>query len=342
VFAWHDGLGGNDRATQFSSIPGVSMTIDAPLTAPFSIEYAGGVSRALGQRGSVRADLVYRDFRNFYSLRTDRSTGTITSPVGTFDRNVVENSDVTDRQYIGLTTQASFDFGPVSVGGNYTLSHAHGSLEGETANGGPSGAVANNYPEYRVGSWNYPEGDLAIDQRHRSRMWATYHLPMSATAGTVTFGLLQQFASGVPFPAMAFIPTAGTLPNPGYITPPPQIEYFFLGRDPFRTEATYRTDLSVNYGYRFGGPELFFHGELLNAFNQYQACGCGENVFRNGGISDLSTISQAVQVTAPFNPYTTQPIEGTHWRRASGFGQPQSTFGFTSPRIFRFSVGLRF
>ena len=348
VFAWHDALGGDGRPTQAATVPGVNMTIDDPLTSPYSIEYSGGVSRALGQRGTARADIIYRDFRNFYSLRTDRGTGTVTSNGSTFDRNVVENSDRTDRQYIGLTTQASYNFGPqISVGANYTLSHAQGSLEGETAAGGPSGALANNYPEYRAASWNYPEGDLAIDQRHRARMWATYNVPMSMTAGTITIGLLQQFASGVPFPAMALVPTAGALTNPGYQTPPPQVEYFFLGRDPFRTEATYRTDLSVNYGYRFGQsngfrPELFFHGEILNVFNQYQACGCGENVFRNGGITDLTSISQAVQVRAPFNPYTTQPVEGTNWQLAPGFGQPQNSFGYTSPRIFRFSVGLRF
>jgi hypothetical protein len=272
----------------------------------------------------------------------------VTAVTGTFDKNVVENSDVTDRQYVGLTTQLSYNFGSrLAVGGNYTLSHAYGSLEGETINGGPSGALANNYPEYRVPSWNYPEGDLNIDQRHRARMWGTYDVPLASASGALSIGLLQQFASGVPFAAMAAVPTAGAIANPGYLTPPPSVEYFFLGRSPFRTESTYRTDLAVNYGYRFGRsgaahPELFFHGELLNVFNQFQACACGENVFRNGGISDLSTISQAVQLLAPFNPYTTEPVEGVNWKKAPNFGRPQNSFGYTSPRIFRFSAGLRF
>ena len=348
MFAWHDELGGDSRPTQLASVPGVNMTIDAPLTSPYAVEYSGGLSRTLGQRGTIRADVVFRDFRNFYSLRTDRGTGTVTSNSATFDRSVVENSDRTERQYIGLTTQATYEFGrQLSVGGNYTLSNAQGTLEGETAGGGPSGALANNYPEYRVQSWNYPEGDLGIDQRHRARMWATYNVPMPVTAGGITVALLQQFASGVPYAPVLMVPTAGTLANPGYATPLPQVEYFPLGRSPFRTESTYRTDLSVNYGYRFGRssqlrPELFFHGELLNIFNQYQACGCGENVFRNGGISDLLTIQQGAQLIAPFNPYTTTPVEGVHWQKMKGFGEPQSTFGYTSPRIFRFAVGLRF
>ena len=66
------------------------------------------------------------------------------------------------------------------------------------------------------------------------------------------------------------------------------MDYYFTARDAFRTEATYRTDLSVNYSYRMphaGGPqpELFFHGEVLNVFNQFQLCGCGGRVFSNGG-----------------------------------------------------------
>jgi hypothetical protein len=233
------------------------------------------------------------------------------------------------------------------VGGNYTLSHASGDLEGETVNGGPSGAQVDNYPEYRVGSWNYPSGDLNIDQRHRARMWAIYTVPISSTAGALSVGLAQQIGSGVPYAAVTVLNPSSFIPNPGYLTPPTQLEYYFLGRDPFRTEATYRTDLSINYGYRLGGiadanPELFVHGELLNVFNQFQLCGCGENVFRNGGITDLTTIGQGVRIRAPFNPYTTEPVEGTHWERLPNLGQPQNAFAFTTPRVFRFSVGIRF
>ena len=350
VFAWHDATNGNDRRPlAAASVPGVNMKIEHPLTSPYAMEYAGGVSRALGRRGTVRADVVYRNFNNFYSLKTDLSTGPAQDTLGNrFDLGHVENTDRTERKYIGLTTQGSYDVGPqLSVGGNYTLSHATGDLEGETVNGGPSGALVNNYPEYRVQSWNYPEGDLLIDQRHRARMWATYSVPMGSTAGAIMIGLLQQLGSGVPYAAIGAVNPTTFIANPGYLTPPAQLEYFFLGRNPFRTETTYRTDLSVNYGYRLGRvsdvqPELFFHGELLNVFNQFQLCGCGETVFRNGGISDLTSIAQGVQLIAPFDPYTTQPVEGTHWRKVPNFGQAQNAFAYTSPRIFRFSVGVKF
>jgi hypothetical protein len=348
VFEWHESLGGNSRKASATTIPGVNMKLLEPLTSPYSMEYSGGVSRALGRRGTLRTDLVYRNFRNFYGLRTDLQTSTVSDPVGgTFDLNVVENTDRTERQYVGLTTQASYDLPQVSMGGNYTLSRAWGDVEGESVNTGPSGGTTNNYPEYRVESWNYPVGDLNIDQRHRARLWATYNLPIAPASGLMSVALLQQFASGVPYAAIGFINPTPFMTNPGYLTPPAALEYYFLGRNPFHTEATYRTDLALNYGYRLGRigdsrPELFFHGELLNVFNQFQLCACGENVFRNGGISDLTTIAQGVQVLAPFNPYSSQPVERTHWQTASNFGQAANRFAFTTPRTFRFSAGVRF
>ena len=81
---------------------------------------------------------------------------------------------------------------------------------------------------------------------------------------------------------------------------------------PYRTEAQYRTDLSVNYQYRVGGgADVFFHAEVLNIFNQSQLCGCGGTVFNNGGGSDIRTINNGVLTALnsgtlqPFNPFTT-------------------------------------
>ena len=197
----------------------------------------------------------------------------------TFDRNVVENSDRTDRQYIGLTTQGSYNFGPqVMVGANYTLSHAQGSLEGETAAGGPSGALANNYPEYRQASWNYPEGDLAIDQRHRREDVGDLQRAHEHDGRHHSrLACCSSSASGVPFPGGGAGSDRGHL-DQSRLRDASAADRVFLhsAAIAFRTEATYRTDLAVNYGYRFGQsngfrPELFFHGEMLNVFNQFQA-----------------------------------------------------------------------
>jgi hypothetical protein len=345
VFDWFAASDGTTRKPYLSAIvPGFNMTLPETLKSPYSLEYAGGVSRMLGRNASLRVDGVFRNYKNLYSQRTDLSTGRVNDVAGnTFDRTFVENTNDVRRRYAGLITQASYAGDRFTIGGNYTLSRAYGNVEAETLNGGPSGASINHYPEYRRAEWNYPDGDLSIDQRHRARGWATYSVPMDASAGALVFGLVQQIGSGVPYGVLGTINPSSFITNPGYAIAPAQLEYYFTARDAFRTETTYRTDLSVNYSYRLRTSELFFHGEMLNVFNQFQLCGCGDTVFNNGGVTNLTTIGQQPAVIrAAFNPYTTEPVEGVHWTRHPSFGQAASTFAFTTPRLFRFSVGIRF
>ena len=171
-----------------------------------------------------------------------------------FDLVPVENTNDVKRRYSGLTTQAQLSRQRRSTSAATTRSRAlWGNVEGETAQRGPSVAQVNAYPEYKRREWNYPDGDLAIDQRHRARVWGTYVVPMPSTPASLTFGLVQQFGSGVPYGARDRASAQSRRPlwsNPGYLTPqaPPQcVDYFFTARDAFRTETTYRTDLSVNY-----------------------------------------------------------------------------------------------
>jgi hypothetical protein len=350
VFAWFKAAGGIDiRPYALANVPGVNMKIREPLTSPYADEFAGGISRTLGNKGSARMDVVRRLYNNFYSLRTDMSTGRVTDRFGTpFDLSIVENTNATERKYIGLVTQASYQFSAnLLLGGNYTLSHTTGNLEGETVAGGPSGADINSYPEYKRVEWNAPQGSLLIDQRHRARMWGTYTVPGTGAAGGLTVGFVQQIASGIPYPAATAVSTVGLVQNPGYVTPPAAVNYYFTARDAFHLDNTYRTDISVNYAYRLpmssSAPELFFHGEVLNVFNQFQLCGCGDTVFNNGGVSNLTTIGQSVTLLPTrFNPYTETPVQGVNWDKGANFGQPLNAFAFTSPRIFRFSVGVRF
>ena len=344
LFEWFSVNGGTGLRPYLSAtVPGVNMTMPEPLKSPYSIEYAGGISRTLGRRASLRVDGVFREYKNLYSQRTDLSTGRVTDELGNvFDSTVVENTNDVKRRYAGLITQASFTGGRFALGGNYTLSRAYGNVEAETVNG-PSGASLNHYPEYRRAAWNYPDGDLSIDQRHRARGWATYTVPTASSAGSLAIGIVQQVGSGTPYGAVTTVSTLNTMTNPGYVLPPTQIEYFFTPRDAFRTEGTTRTDASVNYSHRLrGASELFFHGEVLNVFNQFQLCGCGDTIFNNGGTTNMTTIGQSVVLQAPFNPYTTQPVERVNWVPHANFGTPLNTFAFTTPRLFRFSVGVRF
>ena len=96
-----------------------------------------------------------------------------------YDLTLLENDEdgLLSRQYTGLSLQAQYRAGTrLDFGGNYTISRAWGNVEGETVPNGPIAAGASgreavlSYPEYR-GEWNYPTGDLSIDQRHRARLW---------------------------------------------------------------------------------------------------------------------------------------------------------------------------
>ena len=220
-------------------------------------------------------DGVFRTYHDFYSQRADLRTGQVADELGNkYDLFVVENTNNVKRRYSGLTTQASYRFSDgLDIGANYTLSRLWGNFDGETSASGPSVAQVDAFPEYKDLSWNAPEGDLAADQRHRARIWATFVTPMPEGAGSLTFGLLQQIGSGVPYGAVGS-GTSGVntipfvTPAPGYLMPqgpPGAVDYYYTARDAFRTETTYRTDLAISYGYRVGvgrsQPELFFHGE---------------------------------------------------------------------------------
>ena len=368
VFDWFNANGSTNRPFSSATIPGVNVFIDGSLKSPFAQEFAGGVSRTLGSRGSVRFDYVYRDFHDFYTQRTNLGTGRVTSSAGQpFDKSLVGNTDDLKRRYQAGTLQLAYrPLSMLTVGGNYTLSRLWGNIDGENPTSGPLTARLDDYPEYREARWNLPDGNLYGDQRHRARVWGTYTAPLREALGALDLSLLFGTASGVPYTLNSATTAAPGLTvgqvdprpyvvNPGYANPlqsTTTVDYFFFARDRFRTEAQFRTDFSANYKRRIGvGVEAFVHMDVLNVFNQFQLCACGGSVFNNGGGSDVRQINTGVQTRATagaasglvtFNPFTETPVEGVHWRLAPNFGTAASRFAYTSPRTFRFNVGVRF
>jgi len=169
--------------------------------------------------------------------------------------------------------------------------------------------------------------------------------------GSLVLGVVQQLASGTPYGAVALINPKNFVANPGYSTPPTSVEYYVTGRDAYHTAATFRTDLSANY--TLAGPrarsmqfDLFVHAEVLNLFNQFQLCGCGGTVFSNGGLTDMTKINQVVAATGtglvPFDPFNSVPVEGVNYRKDPSFGGAVDRFSYTTPRTFRFAVGVKF
>ena len=85
------------------------------------------------------------------------------------------DNELAVRRYAGLSLQGTFRRGSFDVGGNYTISRNWGNVEGETVANGPIRFSGTLFPEYKREEWNYPIGDLASDQRHRSRLWLNYN-----------------------------------------------------------------------------------------------------------------------------------------------------------------------
>jgi hypothetical protein len=378
LWAWFDANGGTSMALVGTpTVRGVTPQIFDPLRPPSNWEYAAGVSRQIGPRGSVRADFIYRHFQDFYIQRTDTSTGRTsdTRPFAPpsvagrqYDLSVIENDESGDmkRRYAGLSLQGTYRFAPgTQVGANYTLSRLWGNVDGENINSGPITDLRFQYPEYRQASWNFPDGDLSSDQRHRARLWFAYDVPK--TTG-LSLNVLQLIESGVPYGAsnqnaaqFNGANPAAFVTNPGYLNPPSatQIQYFYTTRDAFRTEGHQRTDLAINYDYRLGvgggrALDLFIQGQIINIWNQFDLCGCGAGVFLNGGNVQNVFIGTGIRnaiapgTPAPatpfqaFDPFTTTPILGTHWDYATDFGKAVSRFAYTTPRMFRLTFGVRF
>jgi hypothetical protein len=364
LFAWYDANKANLVLEENPDIPGLTPQIGPNLHSPFSYEYSSGVSRQFN-RASLRADLTYRKYDDFYASVINGSTGKVTNSFGqSFDLSLIENTDALKRQYSGLTTQGEYRLnGSSQIGGQYTLSHAWGNFEGENVSSGPLAAPMTEYPEYKQASWNFPEGDLKIDQRHRARLWATYGIPRMK--GLIV-SALETLESGVPYGASNLNTTGnfnGVNPRPfvtgapAYVNPPSGAStiYFYTPRDAFRTEAQKRTDLAINYSRGIGGVrrvstlQFFAQAQVVNLFNEFQLCGCGGTVFQNGGATtqtriDTTTLTSVTTPAkyAPFNPFTTTPVQGVNWGYGPNFGTALNRLAYTSPRQFRFSFGLRF
>jgi hypothetical protein len=203
-------------------------------------------------------------------------------------------------------------------------------------------------------------GDLSIDQRHRARLWLNYGPPR---LDGLMLSVLQTLESGVPYGVGGSPLQGGSsngvdarpyVANPGYVTPRPgsATPYYFTDRDAFRTEGQRRTDFAASYTYRVpgaGGLEMFGQLQVINVFNQFQRCGCGESVFLNGGAVTSTRIDRSFRnnvtnpaLYRPFNPLTTTPERGTHWDFGPNFGKALNRFAYTTPRMLRVSFGVRF
>ena len=328
-----------------AQVPGVNQQIRGSLDSPNAKEYSVGVQGNFGSRASYRVDLVRREYGDFYNLQLDKSTGKVTDQFGNvFDLQIVGNSNVLERNYTAL--QGQFQVRPLdrlTIGGSWTWSHTIGNFNGENAGAGSVRGLPDFYPEYAQASWSIPRGDLAIDQRHRVRAFASWEVPVPRSLGSLSLGVIQAYDTGTPYGAAGLAVVAPYVADQGYATPPRASTYYFTSRDAFRTDNISRTDVSLNYSFRVADAvEVFVHPQVLNAFNAQGAL-----------VVDTTVLSAAnASRFLPFNPFTQTPVQGprpavggtptTNWDYGPSFGKARNATDYQLPRTFQVSVGARF
>ncbi len=354
LFDWFQANGGPNGPLPLIgvNIPGGNTLIRGSLSSPSVDEYALGMTSRLGEHGIARADLIHRKWHDFYSARTDLSTGRVTTGNGPSDLTLIENNDsLYERRYDAL--QLQFRYSPSSrldIGGNWTLSHTQGNFDGENRGSGPITGVVGQYPEYHDTSWNNPKGDLLTDQRHRATVYGLYNVFTHGTQA-LSLSLAQSFFSGHPYDAPGSItlinPATGQnyVQNPGYITPPVRTTYYFSKRGAFTTPSVLRTDLSLNYDFKISDIDVFVQPQIVNLFNRHTVDTTDTSLFDttiftadNRGACSNSPTGRCL----PFNPFTDKPVEGVNWQKGPNFGKAVNPFGYQTPRTFRVSFGLRF
>ncbi len=336
LFNWFNANGGTTRATRNApNIPGVTTKVGTGLRAPNSNEWMAGLSRRLGDRGTMRVDYVYKKFVDFYGDFRDPSTGKVTDPTGrVYDLTVVRNTDTANRSYKGFVTQASYRPGADwQVGGNYTLSWQRGNFTGEDEGSGPIRFTGNDQPEYKQESWSFPTGYNPGDQRHKIRAWAQYHLPIAA--GRWDLGFVQRYDSSVASSADGTIDPRNYVGNQGYQSVPSTVTYYFGPRGDQRYDGVWQTDLSLFWSLPFKGmgkAEVFFRGVVNNVFNHAAQVSGNETILTR-------TNDTRYQL---FNPFTEKPVRGVNYDFGPEYFKPTGTGDYQSPREFLFSVGVRF
>jgi carboxypeptidase family protein len=347
VFDWFFAQGGtNTTPTRSVSIPGIASVLDARgLRSPYVQEETVGLGLTVGRSGFVRADVVHRDWRDFYTAYTNLGTGTARDQFGNvYDKSIVGNSNEPKRTYLGLQTQFKWKpFAKVNFGGSYTWSKLRGDAAGENSGNGPITEVF-AYPEYWQKSWFNPVGYLTFDQRHNLRTWGQYDF--DSRIGRFNVSVLENFTSGYRTSSDDTIDIRPYVTNPGYQLPPQSVAYYFAGRGDLKHPDTTRTDLALNYSIRVGKTEIFFQPEIINLFNEQNVESYNEEIF---------TSLDAGKGLKAFNPFTERPIEcpqsadaatctsmGAHWQKGPSFGQPTAEGNYQQSRTVRFSIGARF
>ena len=158
---------------------------------------------------------------------------------------------------------------------------------------------------------------------------------MPRGAGRFHLGLVQRVETGLAWSAVGNINPRAYVVNPGDLTPPTSVQYYFSARRDYRTDTASATELSLNWSHPIAGTKRgqgFVRAVLINVFNRAAAIPVNKTVLtRNDSAAYMA-----------FNPFTDAPVLGVNYGFGSDCGQPISPFDYRAPREFSISFGVRY
>ncbi|HUF16431.1 MAG TPA: TonB-dependent receptor [Thermoanaerobaculia bacterium] len=332
LFDWFVANGGTSRPPDGVAIPGLTSAIQGKLQSPSADEWTIGVSAMVGRNGFMRADVIDRQWRNFYSRRTDLTTGRVDDGFGqSLDRSLIENTNDLTRSYRALQLQGGYRiYGRFNLGGNYTWSRLEGNAVDESIGSGPIPNDSRRYPEYRSFDRSNPIGLLSGDQTHKVRLWAEVTLP--SMFGELSVSFLQRFDSGSPYEVKGTV-RAPRIENPGYVTPPLSVPYYFSDRGALRWDDVTSSDLAFTFALPIRRTQAFLQADVINLFDESAQV---------RGNTTVHTDLDGSEGLESFDLFTQTPVEGVHYRKGKFFGRARSIYDYQQPRTFRLSAGVRF
>jgi outer membrane receptor for ferrienterochelin and colicin len=333
-FDFAPGLDLNNYTIVFASSPTGNVKFLPNLSSPIIKEFTLGAGGSFGSTGYAKVIYTWRKYTNFVQDLVNHAGGTSDVVlnglnVGVFDNHVWTNSNLPDRRYQGIQLQTGYRITDRwNFTGNYTIQIKNdGNYEGENANQPALTSAVGQYPEVFPGNRTFPDGHLAIFQRHKVRAWMTYDLGLGR-AGDLNVGVLWRYDSGLTDSLVAasvpLTPIQQALAV-GYASPPPTQNVFFGPRGSVQFPGAHQFDIALTYNipiYKSLKPYVKF--DARNAFN-------------NVGVIRFNDTIQ-VDPTSPVDSFGLP----TGFIKGARFGQPTQDVHFVVPRTISFVLGFRF
>jgi len=134
--------------------------------------------------------------------------------------------------------------------------------------------MTGDYPEYRELEWKRTRRPAGHRPAPQAASLGNVGVAGASGAGRFYLGLVQRVETGLAWSAVGNINPRAYVVNPGYLTPPTSVQYYFSARGDYRTDTVSATDavaqlVATDPGTKRG--QGFVRAVLINAFNRAAA-----------------------------------------------------------------------